>query len=67
MSKKNNKKKGQSTVEYILVVTAVIATLIVFLNPSGGLFSKKVNGILTDTADTMNVMSNRLKKAFIGE
>jgi hypothetical protein len=30
-----NNRKGQNTIEYILLVTAVLAVFIIFLNPQG--------------------------------
>ena len=53
-------KRGQSTVEYILLVTAVVAILIVFLtNQSGGL-QKQLNSTLTDVTDTIGNESDIL-------
>ncbi len=37
------KKKGQSTVEYILLVTAVVAVIIVIVNGDKSPFRKKLN------------------------
>lgn len=51
-------KKGQSTLEYIILVTAVIAILLVFLGPSG-VFRKAYNSTLGDVTSVMNKMSNR--------
>lgn len=52
------KNKGQSTVEYIILVAAVIAVLIVFLP---GMFSDRYEAALTDGTDGMEDMSLRLK------
>ncbi len=52
-------KKGQSTLEYIILVTAVIAIIIVFLGPFG-IFRPKLNQVLEDTSNSMLNMSNRL-------
>ncbi len=50
--------KGQSTVEYILLVTAIIAVVIAFTNPTRGLFSQRVNQVFTTTTqDMLNVAS----------
>ena len=46
-------KKAQSAVEYIILIAAVIATLIVFLNPTG-FFRNTVEGMLNNTVDQMN-------------
>jgi hypothetical protein len=48
--------KGQSTVEYILLVTAVIGVVILFTNPANGLFSNRVNQVFNETTqDMLNV------------
>ena len=39
---KRKKKRGQSTIEYLLLATAVIAVMIVILKP-GGLFQNTMN------------------------
>ncbi|MBF0479874.1 MAG: class III signal peptide-containing protein [Candidatus Omnitrophica bacterium] len=57
-----NQNKGQSTVEYIVLVTAVIAVIIVFLS-KGGPFQKTVNQTLTDAKSSMNSMSTKLKNS----
>ena len=59
----NKKKKGQSTLEYIILVTGVIAILIVFLNPTNGIFNKAFNQTLTQGTNGMNDMSNRLRNS----
>ena len=51
-------KKGQSTLEYIILVTAVVAVLLVFLGPSG-FFRNAFNSTLGDVSGVMNKMSNR--------
>ena len=55
----SQKKKGQSTVEYIILVAGVIAALLIFLRPDGP-FNNALNGTLSQTADKMNAMANRL-------
>ena len=57
---KPRKKKGQSTVEYIILITAVLAVLIVFLRP-GGVFSGAVNKIHDENVNALINMSGRLK------
>ena len=54
---KTRKKKGQSTIEYIILVAAVIAALLVFL-PGG--FTAAFTTTLTDGTDGMTEMANRL-------
>jgi Flp pilus assembly pilin Flp len=57
------KTKGQSTVEYILLATAVVAVLILFTtNPNTGLRAK-LNSTLTSATDTIGDMGNRLKNS----
>ena len=51
-------KRGQSTLEYIILVTAVIAVLLVFLGPSG-VFQNVFNNTLSDVSGVMNKMANR--------
>ena len=64
MLKKNSmrkpRKKGQSTVEYIILVAAIIAALIVFLKP-GGIFQSAYNNALVQGTDGMEDMANRLR------
>ncbi len=60
MVKKNEKKKGQSTIEYIVLVTGVIGLLVVFLNPTGGVFSGAYNRALQMGTNGMVDMANRL-------
>jgi len=43
MLKRNRKKKGQSTLEYIILVAALIAGLVVFLAGPSSPFKKAVN------------------------
>lgn len=57
---KNRKKKGQSTLEYIILVTGVIAILIIFLNPNNGLFMNSFNAALQSGTNGMVNMADRL-------
>jgi uncharacterized protein (UPF0333 family) len=65
MLKRNNyispkrKKKGQSTVEYIILVAAVLAALIIFLRP-GGVFQTAFNDTISTGTNGMQTMANRL-------
>ena len=52
-------KKGQSTVEYLLLVAAIITVLILFLKPDGP-FAKSYNDALTKGSSGMEQMANRL-------
>lgn len=56
----NRRKKGQSTLEYIILVTGVIAILIVFLNPTNGIFNQAFNNTLRTGTDGMANMAARL-------
>jgi len=56
---KKGKKRGQSTLEYLVLVAAVIGVLVVFLNPSGGFFSKSYNRTLELGVNGMEKMANR--------
>ncbi len=49
--------KGQSTVEYILLITAVIVVIVLF-TANGGLFQTRLNSVFnTTTQDMLNVAS----------
>ena len=51
---KMGNKKGQSTLEYIILVTAIIAIAIVFLNPKSGKMVKTVNDTYSTVANGIN-------------
>jgi uncharacterized protein (UPF0333 family) len=53
-------KKGQSTVEYVILVAAVLTAILIFLAPNG-IFHSAVNSTLEDGTDTMMNMSGRLQ------
>ena len=57
---RTRKQKGQSTLEYIVLVTGVIAVLLIFLNPTSGPFSTAFNETLTFGTNGMTDMANRL-------
>ncbi len=54
------KKKGQSTVEYIILVAAVIGALLVFLAP-GGIFQNATSQTFQTGTNGMEDMANRLQ------
>jgi hypothetical protein len=58
----HRQKKGQSTVEYIILVAAILAALIVFLKP-GGVFQNAYNNALQQGTDGMGDMANRLRQS----
>jgi uncharacterized protein (UPF0333 family) len=51
------KRKGQSTVEYIILVAAIIAALIIFLP---GTFTTAYNAAMGSGTDGMENMADRL-------
>ena len=53
------KKKGQSTIEYVLLVTGVIVVLLVFLGKNG-IFQKAFNSTLATGTNGMENMAARL-------
>ena len=59
MIRKNKKRKGQSTIEYIVLVTGVIAVLIAFLG-TGGIFNQAFCQTLQMGTNGMEDMANRL-------
>ena len=54
-----HKKKGQSTLEYIILVTAVVAILLAFLAP-GGIFRGAVQNTFQQGTNGMENMAGRL-------
>ena len=58
------KKKGQSTVEYIILVTAVVAVVIAFVVLPNSPFRQKVNQTMGNATDGMVNMAARLNGAF---
>jgi len=62
LKKPAKKKKGQSTVEYIILVAAVLAALIIFLRP-GGVFQNAFDETLNTGTNGMIDMANRLQSS----
>ncbi len=62
-----NKRKGQSTVEYIILVTAVVSVAILFLVNPNSPFQKKVGSSLNSVTSQMNVMADRLSRTTEGD
>ena len=58
---RKKKKLGQSTVEYILLFTAVVGILIAFLINNEGGFKNKINETLSSGTEGMVDMANRLR------
>jgi Flp pilus assembly pilin Flp len=60
-------KKGQSTVEYVLLVAAVIAVMVAFTtNKNSGGFQDTLNTALGDASDQMSNLSGRFKQSDAG-
>jgi len=57
---KKRKKKGQSTLEFILLVTAVVVILLAFLTGPNSLFQQKYNDTLKAATNGMVNMAERL-------
>jgi len=55
-------KRGQSTVEYVILVAAVLTAILMFLAPNGT-FHTALNTTLGDGTDTMMNMSGRMQKS----
>ncbi len=59
MLRKKSRKKGQSTIEYVIMFSGVIAILIVFL-ANGGPFRSSLSRTFNQAINGMEAMSNRL-------
>ncbi|MBI3314565.1 MAG: hypothetical protein HYZ86_01305 [Candidatus Omnitrophica bacterium] len=57
------KKRGQSTVEYVLLATAVIAVMIAFATTKETGLQKKLTDTLGTSANTIGNMTDRLHKS----
>ena len=55
-------KKGQSTLEYILLVTAVLLVIIGFVASGNSPFKAAVNQTLVDGVDQVYNQSNKIGK-----
>lgn len=53
-------RKGQSTLEYIILVTAIIVVIIALVMGSNSPFSQGLNSTYSKMLNSTNVMSNRL-------
>ena len=59
--------KGQSTVEYILLVTAVVAVIILFTVGKNSLFQTRLTNVFNQTSqDMLNVASHLQDNAVNG-
>ena len=59
-------KRGQSTVEYILLVAAVIAVMVAFTTNSGTGVQKQLNITLDTAANQMSDVAGRLSDSEAG-
>ena len=60
---RKKKKNGQSTVEYIILVAAVLGALLIFLGPNG-IFPKAFNTVLASGTNSMTIMANRIGNSY---
>ena len=60
---KINNNRGQSTVEYVLLVTAVVAVMIAFATNNGTGIQQHLNTTLSTAATQMNTMAETLKSS----
>lgn len=58
------KKKGQSTVEYIILVAGVVAIIIIFVNSNTSIFRRTLNETYDTATSSMVNMGTRLDTAF---
>lgn len=58
--KQQKKKKGQSTLEYIILLTGIVAVMLAFLS-KGSPFAKAYNKTLILGTNGMEQMANRLR------
>ena len=56
-------RRGQSTVEYVLLVTAVIAVIMAISVGTNSPFQQKLTNAINKTTDGMGDMANRLMGA----
>ena len=56
-------KKGQSTVEYLILVAGVIALLLVFVGTKNLGFQQALNDTYTKATDGMTNMADRLRSS----
>ena len=53
--------KGQSTVEYILLVTAVVGVIVLFTTGSGSLFQSRLTNVFDQTTQDLTNVAGRLQ------
>jgi len=57
-------RRGQSTLEYVILVTAVIVVIITFLMGKESFFQKTLNNSLNSVSQEMTTMSGRFSDVF---
>ncbi len=62
LTKQAKGRKGQSTVEYIVLVTAVVAVGIAFLTSPAGPFQSKLTNTMSVTTNKIKTMGDRLNR-----
>lgn len=58
-------RKGQSTLEYIILMTAVIVAIIAFVVSPTSPFKRALNGTLESGTNTMNAMGHLINSTFM--
>lgn len=58
-------KKGQSTLEYIILITAVIAVVLALVFAPASPFRSGLNATYGKMLDSTNLMSNRLANSLL--
>ena len=56
-------KKGQSTVEYLILVAGVIALLLVFVGSNTGVFQTAITDTYSNATSGMTNMAERLRNS----
>ncbi|MEI6437124.1 MAG: class III signal peptide-containing protein [Candidatus Omnitrophota bacterium] len=57
-------KRGQSTLEYIILMTAVVVAIVAFLVSPGSPFKSSLNKTLNTTTGAMETVSGKLTDTF---
>lgn len=57
-------RRAQSTLEYLILISGVLAVLIIFLKPSGGVFTDAFNKTLGDLTNGMTKVANKLVNSY---
>jgi Flp pilus assembly pilin Flp len=57
-------KRGQSTVEYILLVTAVVAVMIAFSTGNNSILPSTLNSAWSSASNSIGVESNQLASSY---